>query len=305
MLKQLLLFALIGLLYLSPTARADIQVTDSLGTHTLPTAPQRVAVLNWDLVEQVLELDTVPIAIPEISEYREWVVRPTIPDSVADLGERIEPNLEKLARLKPDLILIASPQLDIKPKLETIAPVLFYHTYSTEHENAEAAVQTFRQLAALFGKETLAENKLARQNARIAELGRQVQAAWHNQVPEVTTLRFASPTSIYAYGDNAISQYVLKKMGIEPALHFPTTQWGVTQTRLTTLKDIKEGIVLYFEPFDQEQKLKQSPLWQAMPFVQRNRVNSIAPVWTYGGAMSLGYMAEALAQSLLEISPQP
>ena len=40
-----------------------------------------------------------------------------------------------------------------------------------------------------------------------------------------------------------------------------------------------------------------------MPFVRAGRSNRIKPTWTYGGAMSIKYMAQALTESLLAIAP--
>jgi len=39
-----------------------------------------------------------------------------------------------------------------------------------------------------------------------------------------------------------------------------------------------------------------------MPFVKVNHVNSVASTWTYGGAMSIRYVAESLAASLREVA---
>jgi len=302
LIRSLSLLALL-LTLLSRTALA-VNVQDSLGTHHFDQTPARIAVLNWDLAEQLLELGITPIAMPRIDEYRRWVARPAVPDSVADLGSRAEPNLEMLARLKPDLILIASPQLDMKARLEQIAPVLFFQTYSAEHDNVAATFETFRQLAALTGTQQLAEQKLQAQQQRMAGLKQQLHDAWQGQLPAVATIRFASPTSIYLYGDNSTTQYAMARLGLTPALPQASSQWGVTQTRLLTLRKIDAGVVLYFKPFDQEALLKKSPLWQAMPFVRQGQVNSVAASWTYGGAMSVGYIADALAASLLEIAPE-
>lgn len=41
--------------------QAQIVLTDSQGTHTFAEVPQRVVVLNWDLLEQVLELGIQPL----------------------------------------------------------------------------------------------------------------------------------------------------------------------------------------------------------------------------------------------------
>ncbi len=289
----------------SRTESQSIIIQDSEKSYRFDTVPKRIAVLGWDLAEQLLELDVTPIAIPEIDDYHTWVVQPRVPVGVEDLGLRAEPNLEKLAALKPDLIIMANRQRDLKARLLRIAPVLYFQTYSKDHNNAEAAIQTYRTLAKLVKKEALAEQKLQQMQARIHQLKGQLQQAYGEQLPKVSTLRFASTTSVYLYGENSIAQYALNQLGIDAALPQPSNQWGITQTRVLNLRAAGQDTVLYFKPFEQEKQLKKSPLWQAMPFVRAGRTNSIRSTWTYGGAMSIGYMADALAVSLLEIAPHP
>ena len=85
--------------------------------------PQRIIVLDWDLLEQILTLDVIPVGATEIAGYNQWVAHPIAPNSIEEVGMRAEPNLEKMASLKPDLILAASSQQDLLPVLQTIAPV--------------------------------------------------------------------------------------------------------------------------------------------------------------------------------------
>lgn len=267
--------------------------------------PQRIAVLSWDLAEQLLELDVTPVAMPEIRAYHDWVVHPQVPESVQELGLRSEPNLERLAAVKPDLIILANRQKDMQHRFSRIAPVLYFETYSKQHNNAEAAIDIFRTLAKLVQKEDLAEQKLTQMQADIKAMKSQLLQAYQGQLPDVSTVRFASLTSVYVYGDNSIAQYALEQLGISSAFPQQHSQWGLTQTRLLNLRDIEQGSVLYFTPFEHEKKLKTSPIWQAMPFVRAGRSNRIKPTWTYGGAMSIKYMAQALTESLLAIAPTP
>lgn len=106
------LFALIITTFSLPSF-ASMTVIDSLGEHQLNDHPKRIVALNWDLAEQLLELGITPVGVPNIKDYTTWVVKPAIPNSVEDLGTRAEPNMQKLAELKPDLILAASPQKDL------------------------------------------------------------------------------------------------------------------------------------------------------------------------------------------------
>lgn len=283
--------------------QVPVKVKDSRGLQTLSQVPSRVAVLNWDVAEQVLELGITPIAMPDIAGYREWVMKPQVPESVLDIGTRVEPNFQRLAALKPDVIIIASPQLDLLPKLEQIAPVLFFQTYSEHHDNAQAAIDNFKQIAKALGREEIASVRLAKMYVNIEHMKARLKVAYSDNLPKVTSFRFASMTSIYQFGDNSTSQYALSLLGIEPAMTQGRTQWGARQKRLKELRHVGDGIALYFRPFSQESQLDASVMWQAMPFVRANKMNSVESAWNYGGAISIEYMAQALTDSLLEIAP--
>ncbi|MGF1720815.1 iron-siderophore ABC transporter substrate-binding protein [Vibrio kyushuensis] len=286
----------------SGLSNAVVTVTDNRGEHTLKATPTRVAALNWDIAEQIIELGVTPIAMPDIAGYQEWVVKPAVDASVEDIGTRVEPNFERLAQLKPDVIITASPQLDLLERLERIAPVLYYQTYSADHDNAQASIDNYRLLSKALGKQQVAEEKLLEMDDRFTQMTNQLSDAFPEGKPKVSAFRFASTTAVYLYGENSTTQYVLQRLGFEPAIEKPSTQWGVTQVRVNDLKYVNDGVALYFKPFDQEQQLNRSVLWQAMPFVRANRLNSIEPVWNYGGAMSLLYTAEAITDSLLDIA---
>ncbi|MGI9917179.1 iron-siderophore ABC transporter substrate-binding protein [Vibrio owensii] len=289
---------------LSFNAMADYQVEDSEGVKTIKAQPARVAALNWDIAEQVIELGVTPVAVPDIAGYSDWVVQPAIPEGVTDIGTRTEPNFSALKKLNPDVILIASPQKDLQERLSEIAPVLYYQTYSEQHSNAAAAIENFKKIAQLLGKEEQANNKLAAMDTRIAVLKAELAKAYQGDKPKVTSFRFASTTSVYIYGDNSIPQYALEQLGFENAMDLPASQWGISQKRMTELKKVKNGIALYFEPFPYQDKLNQSPIWKSMPFVRNGKFSPVEASWSYGGAMSILYNAEAMAQSLLTLAEQ-
>ncbi|MCK8085983.1 iron-siderophore ABC transporter substrate-binding protein [Vibrio sp. 1CM8B] len=289
---------------LSFNAMADFQVEDSEGVKTLEAQPVRVAALNWDIAEQVIELGVTPVAVPDIAGYTDWVVQPAIPEGVADIGTRTEPNFSALKKLNPDVILIASPQKDLQERLSEIAPVLYYQTYSDQHNNAAAAIENFKKIGQLLGKEEQANQKLAAMDERIAVLKADLDQAYPGDKPKVTSFRFASTNSVYIYGDNSIPQYALEQLGFDNAMDLPPSQWGISQKRMTELKNVKKGIALYFEPFPYQDKLDRSPVWKSMPFVRNGQFSPVAASWSYGGAMSILYNAEAMAQSLLTLAEQ-
>ncbi|EPD6042640.1 iron-siderophore ABC transporter substrate-binding protein [Vibrio parahaemolyticus] len=284
-------------------ANADITVHDAYGAVTFEQVPQRVVVLNWDILEQVLALDIEPIAAPNLPGYRQWVVNPYAPESIEDIGTRAEPNLEKIASLKPDVILAASPQQDLIPLLRQIAPVVYLPNFSQNEAAAQTAIKHFRTLGALFDKQELAEQELAKLNDSFKQLRDKIRQ--HYSAPlDVLVMRFSTPNSVLLSTENSTTDYVVEQLGLTNPIKVSARAWGIKQDRINRLQNLEQSYVLYVQPFPQESKLNSSPLWQAMPFVKKQRVNSVRAVWAYGGAMSLQYMAEAITDSLIELAPK-
>ncbi|NQZ33635.1 MAG: iron-siderophore ABC transporter substrate-binding protein [Oceanospirillaceae bacterium] len=301
MLKGALCF--LTTLLIASSLNAQIRIIDAQGEHLFEKPPTKVVALNWAMAEQLIELDAPLLAVSDVAGYQEWVVQPALPEGIQDLGARAEPNLEKMARLQPDLIIVSGITKEQVARLKNIAPVLNFNTFNSDHNNPQVAIDTFRQLALLFNKSQLAEQKLSAMQQRFTELRSALTTAYQGKLPKVSTVRFANTASVYIYGDNSMSQYALKQLGIKPALDIATTQWGLVQKRVLELSKIQTGSVLYFEPFNEYPQLQASRLWQAMPIVRNNKVAAVPATWTYGGAMSLKYLAEAMATSLLTLAP--
>ncbi|MBR9727417.1 ABC transporter substrate-binding protein [Shewanella intestini] len=277
-------------------------VTDSRGEHTLAATPTRIVALNWDLAEQLLDVGITPVGVANPTDYRTWVVHPTMPDSVANVGTRMEPSLAEIAALKPDLILAASPQKDLLARLQRIAPVLYYDTYNSHESAANAAINNFRLIADVVDKSSVAEQKIAHMQQRFVTLKQQLSVAYP-QLPQVVALRFANENSVFIYGKNSTTEYAMTQLGLRLAMPQPGSRWGIVQKRVIDLAKIDQGYVLYFKPHYYQQQLDASILWQAMPFIKNGHIHSVEPVWNYGGAMSILRIAEQITASLLKIAP--
>lgn len=279
-----------------------LTINDAMGEQHFVSPPSRVVVLDWDLLEQLLTLNITPLGATELSSYQQWVVEPKIPSSVEEVGTRAEPNLEKIASLKPDVIIASSAQEDLLPLLKKIAPVIYLPNFSRQDNAGEIAIEHFKTLAQLFDRTELAKSYLNTLKARFSELQAQLQQAYP-QSPRVAAIRFSSLSTLFLYTENSTLNYVLKQLSLEPAILLPARPWGIEQQRINALQYLNDDYVLYIQPFAEEEKLQQSILWQSMPFVKQGHVNSVRPVWNYGGVFSLQRMAEALTESLLEVAP--
>jgi ABC-type Fe3+-hydroxamate transport system substrate-binding protein len=94
----------------------------------------RLVVLDWGLLETVLALGAVPIAAAEIRSYTNAAATLPVPPSVADIGLRLDPDLEWISTLKPDAILINSAQSAQIPVLSPLAPVWRFSIYDASGE---------------------------------------------------------------------------------------------------------------------------------------------------------------------------
>ncbi|MFC3533830.1 iron-siderophore ABC transporter substrate-binding protein [Vogesella facilis] len=283
---------------------AALTVRDSDGEHHFARAPQRVVALSWEAAEQLLELGITPLAVADADDYRKWVVRPTLPAATLPGGGRLEPNLELLASLKPDLIIISPSLLDMRPQLARIAPVLYFDAYRHDHDNAQVARDIYLQLAGLFGRSALARQRLAAMEQGFARLRGRLQQHFGARLPTVDVVRFASPAVAYLYGSNSMPVHALQRLGLGSTPQVAASVWGVSQKKVVELGSLRHSVVLYQQPFEQAGKLFGTPLWRAMPFVAQQRFAAVRSTWSYGGIFSLYYLAEAMTEALLRLPPR-
>lgn len=272
-------------------------------TFTASADEARVVALSWESAEHLLKLDVTPLGVADAGDYRAWVVRPNLPEAVLDVGSRTEPNLELLAGLRPGLIVIPPMLEDMRKTLERIAPVLSYRSFTRDADNYALQRDSYLALARHLGREALAHERLAEMEAHIEALRQQLFAHFSGRPPKVTVIRFSSPTVVYINGQNSMVQRAMDLLQLEPAFPQPASDWGITQTSVTTLGAIRDGVVLHIEPFAQQDAIFGTPLWQAMPFVKAGRFGSLPSTWTYGGVFSVEYLAESIAKALLKIPP--
>lgn len=274
------------------------------GTVTLPAAPQSVAVLSWGLAEVAADLDLPLTGVADTAGYATWVEAPALPDDVRDLGLRNEPNLEALSELAPDLVLGTDQQRDMADRLGQIAPTVIMEHFSADQSNAEAARQTYRDIAAAFGKSDLAERRLSEIDAAMTAAGDRVRAAWGDKVPPVLPVRLLTPTTVRIHGPNSMAEAALEGMGLTPAAGGAPTDWGFILAPIEVLAEYEDAAIVHIDPFPEKEALFASPLWEAIPAVSEGRFAVAAPAWTFGNVVSLQVLADRMADALVEIAPE-
>lgn len=294
------LLALLLLLWGAGAQAGPVTVEDRRGPQTFKERPARIAVLDWALAQQVLDLDVVPVAMPEIALYSDWVATPPIPDTVTDIGRRDAPDLERLAALAPDVILVSDTAPAEVARFERIAPVLAFDAFDAHHDNIAAARRIYRTLARLLGREELARARLAEMEQEIDRLANDLG---DHPIREAAIIRLNDASTIWVYGDNSFAQAALDRLGLENALPQAASRWGVAQRPLDVLAGVETGAVLAIRPHGPGAAVFDSPVWRFMPAVAEDRFAAIPPLWSYGGILTLGRHAHAIHAALKSLGP--
>lgn len=160
--RRFMLAATLAAILMPPNAWAqDVVIQTARGEVTLPATPERVAVLDIAALD-TLEALGVPIAGVPDRLYLDHLSH--LRDKAEVVGTLFEPDLEKLAVLDPDLIIVggrSSTQLD---NLSPLAPVIDMTIWFDPLEEAQARLTAY---GTLFGKADKAAELTATLTSRI------------------------------------------------------------------------------------------------------------------------------------------
>ena len=268
-----------------------------LGLVLLSTAqagPLRLLALDWAAAETAQALGVTPVGMAQLTDYRIWSGGMPMPDSVVNVGLRMEPNLELIARLKPDLILIAPIQQGLQPLLQRIAPVrvIEFNSYQQPDSYRQAQAAT-RQLAIWLDRQAEAEMLISRTGATLDALANQLG----EDAPPLYLFRFADRRHLWLLGEHSLFGGALASVGI-PVIPQPRSNlWGFTSVPLTALTGRAQAQLVYIEPlpFKDMNEMQDNQLWRQLPAVRAGRVIALPAVWLGNGLPSVERFASLLS----------
>ncbi|MFG1349960.1 ABC transporter substrate-binding protein [Xanthobacter autotrophicus] len=265
-----------------------------LASRAMAAPVPRVVAFDWGMVETLLALGVVPAGVAEGDGYAQWVREPALPPGVPDLGLRVEPNLEAVARLKPDLIVITPQLASFEPMLARIAPTLSLAIFDADGEVWTRARQVALALAAATGREEAGARLLADADAVLEEARSKVAPL---TVRPLYLASFVDARHVRVYGRGSLFDAVLPRLGIANAFTGAASFWGFATFGLEHLAAAQDAALLVFEPVPPEARatLAHGPLWQRLPMVEAGRVGLLPTVWSFGGLVSAMRFARVLA----------
>ncbi|KEI45543.1 ABC transporter substrate-binding protein [Saccharopolyspora rectivirgula] len=181
-------------------------VDHAMGRTEVPGTPRRVVVLDTGELDAALALGVKPVGtvLPDVNSS----LQPYLAEKAGDIefvGTIGSPNLEKIAALKPDLILSSKVRDEQNyDALSKIAPTVFAETVGKPWK------ENFLLYAKALGKEAEAQRILDDYHERAADIGRQLGDPANTRV---STLRFL-PGGLRMYGTGSYIGTILADVGL-------------------------------------------------------------------------------------------
>lgn len=245
-------------------------IVHDFGTTELKKAPKRIVILD-NLYGEILDpLDITPVGATtgqaDSQEFSTLFKKQYKDAKVVSVGWQGNPDLDKIAELKPDLILMTGEQEDLYDKLSEIAPTVGYQINTDENWDYH---ETSLKVAEIFDKRDEMKKDLDRLDAREAVFAENVKAKFGDQ--KLMYLRVTdNDIRYYAYGHFG---YLYDTYHFNRAETFnPDDMFQVIDP--DKLKDINPDLLIVQADSQEllDNKLKNSPVWTSLKAVQNNKV---------------------------------
>jgi ferric hydroxamate transport system substrate-binding protein len=287
------------------TTSGPVSLTDSLGrTVKLDHPAERVAVLEWQQTEDLLSLCVTPVGAASIDGYETYVSAEKLPDSVTNVGERGEPDLDALYGTDPDLIVIEAYSADdelLKKLEERDVPVLA--TIGADGSGQIANMKTvFSMIGEATGRSERADQVLAEFDQHLTDAKAEVADAG------LATTDFVffdgwiegGNVVIRPYGQGALFTELGEQLGLTGAWTDEINEsygsggvdpaYGLAQTDIEGLTAVGEANLIYANDGTEDSyvpELEKNSIWNSLPAVKEDRAYEFPPgVWGAGGPRS-------------------
>ena len=245
-------------------------IVHDFGTTELKKAPKRIVILD-NLYGEILDpLDITPVGATtgqaDSQEFSTLFKKQYKDAKVVSVGWQGNPDLDKIAELKPDLILMTGEQEDLYEELSEIAPTVGYQINTDENWDYH---ETSLKVAEIFDKRDEMKKDLDRLDAREAVFAENVKAKFGDQ--KLMYIRVTdNDIRYYAYGHFG---YLYDTYHFNRAETFnPDDMFQVIDP--DKLKDINPDLLIVQADSQEllDNKLKNTPVWTNLKAVQNNKV---------------------------------
>lgn len=289
------------------TSTDAVSLTDDFGRKVELDAPaQRVAVLEWQQLEDVLTLCTTPVAVADAEGYALWNSAEELPAGVEDVGGRGEPNIDALYGADPGLIIVEATSKDdeiIRTLEDRGVPVL-----ATKGADATDPIQhmldTFELIGQALGREDRAAEVVQQFDDHLAEGKEAVADVEARPFVYLDGYVQGGNVSLRPFGQGSLMGELGEALGMENAWTGEVDEaYGLGQTDIEGMTAVEDATFFYTGTVDPEsdvvEVLKQNDIWASLPAVAEDRAFAFPPgIWTFGGPRSSMQVIDAYVDQL-------
>ncbi|HEY0377059.1 MAG TPA: cobalamin-binding protein [Pyrinomonadaceae bacterium] len=236
------------------------EVTDEAGRHVrVPIRPQRVVTLAPNLTEIVYAVGAGDLLVGNTT----FCDYPAEARRVAKVGDTLQPNIERIIALRPEVILVSTAS-----QLETFTKQLDERgigVFVTDPHDLEGVFKSIRTVGALLGHEDEAATLVNKLRARAAAVEEAVLPR-----PVVTVFYQVSPQPLWTAGRKSWITDLIRRAGGRSVTAEVEGEW-MRYSDEAALASRPEAIIMATGG----EKMEVAPALQKSPATQKGRIYGI------------------------------
>lgn len=269
-------------------------------------AAKRVVALEWDALENLSTLGVSAVGAADLAGYKKFVAvkhrgRPT------EVGLRQSPSLDRIRRLKPDLIIVPDYRSSRNlAALRKIAPVLVTSPYPSGSGDAHynAMLRDYRRIAAAVGRKAQGERVIRKMQRAFSAVKKQLKAKKRSglSVAVATPGGTTSAPALRMSTANSQAAAVLRRVGLKNGWNDGNPRYGFTTVGVGAVARITSGWVafVYTTPYKKQiQAFQALPAFKKLPVMKKRRYRNLeGRTWLFGGPGSARLIALQVGAAL-------
>lgn len=282
------------------------------GKTCVPNQIERLVTLDASSLENAIALDLEPIASADVGWVDSYFQNKS--ESMVDLGQSEQPNLERIVPLKPDLILGSDFPHNSYSQTSQIAPTVFF-----EYEYSGLWKEVFQKYAQVLNREETGQQVMDDYYLRLKNFKQRFEEEFGPD--KLSSLKISVvrvyPDSIYLYFRESFIGTILRDAGFARPKSQDISASEAYQRYKNqiqapvSLEKISEadGDVIFVWTAEEEataptaqKKLKElqaNSLWQNLKAVQNDRVYVVPKYWIGSGPVAANAIVDDLFKYLL------
>ena len=230
-------------------------------------APSRIISLIPAVSEMLFALGAGPqvVAVSSFDDYPPEVLK------LPRVGALLDPDLERILSLRPDLVVVYESQVDLRRQLERAKVPIFVY----KHAGLADIAATIRQLGARIGRDREAATLVTKIDDHLADIKRRVAGRPRPRTLVVFGRDALTLRGIYASGGLGFLDDMLTVAGADNVFADVKQQSVQATTELILARRPEVILELRSGVMPAEQQRREIAVWQALasvPAVRRGRI---------------------------------